>query len=336
MTKSEYIEILMNLFRQYIGEFDVDKGTSKRYLYCPLSCQGYSKNRTGHFEVNFERGTCYCYRCVDGSSIYSVLKSLKNNENNEYINNLLRVYFDFYEYLDDKIKNKKETYKSYDFTIKNALKEKSEEIKFTDEQLIFLKSRFPTLSEQQIISLVKNFGFLPNYETKGFYYSSFFNKFIYLYLYRNGNFIKSKVNNNEVINDSKDYFYNVMSYKYENLYMSEGIIDLMTISLSDPLKNSSSSNFLAFCSRNYKFIYEFLLSSGKFFYKNIYLIIDNDVNRQNFLKGIINTLKNGTNNPKFKLFQNLYLIEVPSQFVDLNDLYINTHNIKDILISKIV
>ena len=72
MTKNEYIEILITLFRQYIGEVGVDMGNSKRYLYCPLSCQGYSKNRTSHFDVNFDKGFCYCYRCVDGASIYSV------------------------------------------------------------------------------------------------------------------------------------------------------------------------------------------------------------------------------------------------------------------------
>lgn len=337
MTKTEYIEELKMLFRQHIGEFDVDQGDLKRYLYCPLSCQGYSKNRKGHFEVDYKIGVCYCYRCVEGTSIFSMLLSFKNNENRAYINGLLRVYFDFYEKSDAKnTQTKLEKYQSYDFTVKNGEKETYSSLNFSDPQISFLKRRFPTLEDGEILSVIKEFGFLPVPDGDDFYYYSFFNKFIYLYLYKNGEYVKSKQNSGTVYNDRKDYYYNVNSYLNKNIYMSEGIIDLMTIKTQDPLQNASNSNFLGFCSRNYKFIYEVLLNTGTFFYENVYLVIDNDVNRTSFINGTIRKMCNGKSNPKFKLFKNLYVIEVPKKYLDINDMYIKTKSIKGLIINKII
>ncbi len=337
MTKSEYIEELKLLFRQHIGEYDVDHDNLKRYLYCPLSCQGYSKNKKGHFEVNYDVGVCYCYRCVEGSSIYSMLKQFKNSENRGYINNLLRIYFTFYEHTDSKNdKGYLQKYASYDFTLQNAVQGDTDNLKFTNNHVAFLKHRFPTLTDGEILKTVKEFHYIPIVDDHSFHYKSFFNKFVYMYLLENGNYIKSKAPNPSVYNDRKDYYYNVTSYMHENLYLSEGIIDLMTIATQDPLMNATNSNFLAFCSRNYKFIYEFLLNSGKFFYNNMYLIIDNDVNRTAFINGVIKKLGNGKRNPKFKLFNNLYVMEVPKTYLDLNDLYITTHSLKEISITKII
>ena len=113
------------------------------------------------------------------------------------------------------------------------------------------------------------------------------------------------------------------------------MIDLITIDITDPLKNTNKSNFLALCSRNYNFLYEILLTSGKFYYDNIYIILDNDINEIKFMEGIISVLSNVKNREKYKLYKNIYKINIPDDFIDLNDYYLTDYNLSDLLIKKI-
>ncbi len=334
MNKHEYIAELSLLFDQYIGEYDVDHGDVKRFLYCPLGCQGYSKNRKGHFEVNFNVGVCYCHRCVEASSIYSMLKEFKNIENGEYINNLLKLYFNFFEYKSGS-GGVSESYNSYDFSIDNIKTSTKIVINLTIEQEEWLQFRFPTIDIVAIKELLTVFKLVPS--DKGmFYYFSYFNKFIYLYLQKNGAYVKSKLPNKQINNDKKDYYMNMTSFKQKNLYIAEGLVDLMTVFVNDPLYNATDSNFLALCSRNYSYIYEFLLNTGTLYYDNIYYIMDNDINEAKFISGLIGKLKNGSNNSKYSMFKNFYRISVPKRYVDLNDLYIHESGINSITVTKLL
>jgi hypothetical protein len=333
MNKNDYIEELKNIFNTNIGEYDVDKGDIKRYLYCPLSCQGYSKNRKGHFEVDYTKGICYCYRCVEGISIYNMLKRFKNSDNRVYINSMMNMYFNYYSHDINSKSNNVNQHNSYEFTYDNGFKNTISELFFSDNQQNFLKNRFPTLSFDEIKSLLYKFKFIPATNDNFFYYSHF-NKFIYLYLFKNNSYVKSKKTNIN-ITDKKDYYYYISNYRNKNLYISEGIIDLMTLYHHDPLMNVSSSNFLALCSRNYRFLYEFLLNSGTFYYDNIYYIRDNDVYTDKFVSGILKQISNIRNNKKMKMYNSFYLIEPLSKYLDLNDMYVKTESLNDINITKI-
>lgn len=334
---SDYTHQIEALFDQCLGDYEFNYQGRKRYLFCPLSCQGYSKHRHGHFEVNFKLGICYCYKCVEGSSIYNMLLQFKNTENRVYINGLLRDYNKHYNH--ENFKNNKkillEKFESYSFTSGNFLEQLKEDIILTEKQFSFLKTRFPTLNKENILHLIKKFNFYPDPKTEDFYYISFFNKFKYQYLLKNGAYVKGKNVNTTIVNDKKDYYYNNFHNNCENLYLAEGLIDLMTIYELNPLLNSKQSNFLAFCNRNYSNIYEFLLNTGIFFYKNVYLIVDNDVNRKKFIMGVFRKLKADVNNSKYMLFKNFYIIEAPHAYTDINHLFMDTLSLKDLLINKI-
>ena len=111
----------------------------------------------------------------------------------------------------------------------------------------------------------------------------------------------------------------------------------MTIYISDILYNKNDSNFLALCSRNYTKLFSFLLNTGKFFYNNIYIIIDNDVNKSKYLKNIINILSNNKKINKYKLYSSIYIIYPDNLYVDLNKQYIeNNYMLKNYTIQKMI
>lgn len=334
LTKSEYINSLIDIVDQFLGDSDYEYGNVKRYLYCILDCQGYSKNQRGHLEIDFNKGLCYCYRCVKGTSLFSLLKMLKNSTNSDYIDNLLAIYYNYYDFKLNNAYDQYENYNSYTFTIDNIYNYQAN-FKYTDIQLHFLQNRFPHIDNNSRIKLTNIFKFYPVTNSNDFIFKTYFNKFDCKYVYTNNEYVKKKVSNKSIINDKKDYYYSIFNYEYNNLFISEGIIDLMTLYTVNPLYNTHC-NYLALCSRNYKYLYEFLLNTGKFFYNNIYLVLDNDVNRKNFIYGVMKSLNNYNTNLKYKLYNNLYIIDLPRQYVDINQLYINDSKLSQINFNKII
>jgi len=332
MDKQSYIVEVKNLLDQFLDNALIVQNNIIQYncIIC-----GRSKSNKPHMRVDYNNGFYHCFRCNEGAILYHLIKEFKNNNNIEYINALLKLYFQFYEYnsIEKKIKSRN-NYNSYDFTIQNinaAIIEPS----FDDIQQSFFRKRFPSIDDTKIFEIVKRFKINTTREHKLFY-NSFYRKFAYAYFINNDlTHKKNKFANDNIINDKKDYYYLINSYGHKNLYISEGLFDLMTVYITNPLYNNNDSNYLALCCKNYKFLYEILLNSGKFFYDNIYLILDNDINEKKFIDGCISTLSNHTSSKKFKLYKNLYTITVPFKFIDLNDYYLADNSLPDLLINKV-
>jgi hypothetical protein len=332
LNRHEYIEVCKTIIDQYLGDSDYETSYSKRYLYCPYGCQGYSKNKQSHVEINYEGGFGYCYRCNEGGILYHLLKQCKNNNNTDYINNILNLYFKYYKY-DSELKKSKATsiYKSYNFTIDN-ISPQTEISKLSNTQLNFLTKRLKTSDSNIINNIIKQFNFNTTLNENKLYYYSYHKKMVYGYNLLNNNG-KFKFYNDKIINDKKD-FYLLNNITATNLYISEGLFDLITINILDPLYNANSSSYMALCSRTYTYLYEFLLNVGKFYYENIYIILDNDINKNTFIKNIIFKLCNNSYNIKYKLYKNIYTIEAPNMYVDINDYYLNS-DAPNMIINKI-
>jgi hypothetical protein len=333
MDKIAYINEIINFVEQFLDNEKIISDNSKQYN-C-IMC-GRSRNNKPHMRIIFDEGFYYCYRCNRGNILYNLIKQFKTNANKTYVNNLLKIYFNFYKYdpSNKKIKNQHD-YMSYDFNLNNIKLNHEINTELSTLQCDFFKSRFPNNSEDEILNLTNIFKLNLKQKNK-IYYNSFYRKFAYCYnLFEDGTYKKSKLPNPNIVNDKKDYYYLINNVKNNNLYLSEGVIDLITVYITDPLYNSKESNYLAFCSRNYKFLFDILLNSGKFYYDNIYLILDNDISEEHFLNGVINVLTNNKS-ARFKIFNNLYIIKVPYDYIDYNHYYLHDNKLNSLLIKKIV
>jgi hypothetical protein len=212
------------------------------------------------------------------------------------------------------------------------LPQQADVIAISPIQLKFLSLRFRTTDIVAITNIVKKFNLNTSLNENKLYYYSYHKKMVYGYDLSTNN-TKFKFYNNKIINDKKD-FYLVNNVTATNLYISEGLFDLITLNILDPLYNSNSSSYIALCSRTFTYIYEFLLNVGKFYYENIYIVLDNDINKKIFMKNIINKLCNNSYNTKYKLYKNIYTIEVPNIYTDVNNYYLNSDS-HNIIITKI-
>lgn len=335
MDKYSYINEVINFTEQFLDNSKVISENINQYN-CVLC--GRSKNNSPHMRIDYNNGFFYCYRCNEGGILYNLIKEFKNNSNKEYVNSILKIYFSFYEYnpSDKKIKSI-DNYNSYDFSIDNLSINKISNLNFSELQEEFFKKRFPSINKNQLISRIEKFKINLHNSTNKIFYNSYYRKFAYSYIINNDlSHRKEKLQNPKINNDKKDYYYLLNNFNYSNLYISEGLFDLITMDIVNPLHNTDKSNFLALCCRNYKFLYEILLTSGKFFYKNIYIILDNDINEKSFIDGIVSTLSNVKNREKFKLYENIYKINVPDNFIDLNEYYLSDYNLTNLLIKKII
>lgn len=335
MDKYSYIREVKNFIEQFVDNADIISTNVVQYN-CVMC--GRSKNNEPHMRINYENGVYYCYRCNEGDILLELIKQFKNTSNREYVNSLLKLYFSYYEYNSkDKRIKRNQDYQSYEFSLNNLPIDSVKNDNINSTQFKFLQSRFPSISDPRILQDILNkFKININNNSNRIYYNSFHRKFAYSYLINDDlTYVKEKITNGNIVNDRKDYYYLISNYANDNLYISEGLIDLVTLYITDPLYNANDSNYLALCCRNYKMLYDILVNSGKFFYKNIYIILDNDINEHKFLDGIISILLNNTNRSKYKLYNNLYTITVPYEYVDLNKYYLHDHTIKDILIKKV-
>lgn len=331
MNKNDYTVEVENFITNNLGEFVDITDTKKRYKYCPLSCNGYSKNKTPHLDIEFNDGFYYCYRCQDGGILYNLIKLFKTDSNKEYVNNLLKLYFDHYEYehLGNE-KSKNSDHIGYNFTSKNIQIDSTTET-FSELQFSFLKKRFPTLEKDDIIKLTKEFNLILPKSGNYIYFLSYFMKAIYGYYLLKDGHRKLKRYNDKILNDKKDYYFKYKSSK--NLFISEGLFDLITLNITDPLYNKNESSYLALCSKNTRNIFEFLLCTGTFYYDNVFLVVDNDVT-DTFVK----TFYKNTNrsNVKYKIFKNFYTIKAPKNFVDVNEYYMKEKNCDDLMMYKLI
>jgi hypothetical protein len=231
------------------------------YQYNCLMC-GRSKNNNPHMRIDFNKGFFYCYRCNEGGILYNLLKELKTNQNIEYINNLLLCYFDFYNY-DFSNNSSFELKNNYKYNSLNII-DKDINIDIDSISYDFMKYRFG-VSINKLFYLLKLF----NISLMGnkIWYKSFYSKYTYEYIIKSNTEYQKKKNINYLLNnnDKLDYYYLINNYRFKNLYISEGVFDLITIYISDILYNKDNSNFLALCSRNYKKLFNFLLNTGKFY-----------------------------------------------------------------------
>jgi len=329
---NEYIYQVISFIEQYLDNKKEISDNVNQYN-CVLC--GRSKNNKPHMRIDYNNGFFYCYKCNEGGIVYNLLKELKSGNNKEYINTLLDQYFNFYTYDFSKKGNKIKINVDYKYDIVNI---------FNNENTIntdciayhFVKYRLGC-NDNRTYNILKNYNIDCIENT--LIYKSFYSKFLYKYDIKSKNSYKKikEINYSILNNDKLDYYYLINDYRFSNLYISESLFDLITINVSDILQNGTSSNYLALCSKNYKKLFHFLLNTGKFFYDNIYLIIDNDINKLKFITNIINTLSNNKKIYKYKLYNNVYAIIPSKNFIDLNDQYINNnYKLTDVLIKKIV
>jgi hypothetical protein len=328
---NEYIYQLISFIDQYLD--NVKEISDNVNQYNCILC-GRSKNNNPHMRVDYNNGYFYCYRCNEGGIIYNLLKELKSVNNKEYINMLLDQYFNFYSYDFSKKGNgiKLNVDYKYDttniFTNDSVVDGECEAYKFAGHRLGVSGNVLYNILKKYNIECTKNI----------LSYNSFYSKFFYKYdIESNVHYKKSKSINYSIMNNDKlDYYYLINGYEFNNLYIAESLFDLMTVDITDILQNGRESNYLALCSKNYRKLFHFLLNTGKFYYDNIYLIIDNDINKSKFITNVINALSNNKKITKYKLYNNIYTIIPNKIFVDLNDQYINSnYELENVLISKI-
>lgn len=334
MDKASYIAELLNFTEQFL---DNSERISENVIQYNCIICGRSKHNEPHMRIDYNNGFYFCYRCQEGGILYNLVKEFKNNNNKEYVNTLLKLYFTYFAYnpTDKKVQSAK-NYSSYEFTSHNATLQEISDTIFSDVQLGFLKLRFPTLNDNKLIDIVKKFRINIHESGNKIFYNSFHRKFSYAYIL-NEDFShrKEKYKNGKITNDKKDYYHLLNNYNADNLYISEGLFDLITLFIIDKLGNIGNSNFLALCSRNYNYLYGFLLNTGKFFYKNIYLVLDNDINKSKFIDGFLVALSNNKNTEKYRLYENLYVVNPPKEFIDINNYYLTDNEISNLLIKKI-
>lgn len=329
---NEYVYQLISFLDQYLDNKKEISDNVNQYN-CVLC--GRSTNNKPHMRVDYNHGFFYCYRCNEGGIVYNLLKELKSENNKEYINILLDRYFDFYTYNFSKNGRNIKLNIDYKYDINNVLYNESN----VNKNCIaykFVKSRLG-INDNVLYKTLKNFNIdcTENY----LIYKSFYSKILYRYdIESNLSYRKSKKINYDIKNNDKlDYYYLINNYSFSNLYISESLFDLLTLSVSDILQNNDSSNYLALCSKNYKKLFYFLLNTGKFFYNNIYLLLDNDINKIKFINNVISTLSNNKKITKYKLYNNVYTITPNKKYIDFNAQYINNnYKLSDVLINKII
>lgn len=329
---SEYINQLILFLEQFL-ENRKDISSNVIQYNCVLC--GRSKNNTPHMRIDYENGFFYCYRCQKGGILYNLLKEFKNKYNKEYVNTILSIYFNIYKYDSNFSANGKKInfVKNFSYCIDNLITQNKlllENCKSVD----FIKYRLG--NDINIEDIVNRFKLSCNDNVIS--YNSYYMKYNYGYKINElDNYKKFKqVNKNIVNNDKVDYYHYLQSYDNDSLYISESLFDLITIYISNRLNNSLKSNFLSLCGKNYKNVFTFLLNTGKFFYDNIYIVLDNDINKSEYVTNVINILSNNKNIYKYKLYNNIYLVSALKQYTDINNQYISRkYKLDEMIVNKL-
>ena len=325
---NEFIEQIINFLEQYLSNKTYISNNVFQYdcIFC-----GKSKNNKPHMRINYNDGLYFCYRHQEGGILYNLIKQFKTDSNKEYINSLLKMYKNYYNHDYNNFSSSK-IISTYNYTNFNIY-EKNNKINKDSIAFNFFKYRLNAISLDKLLDI-----FNLNCYDNIISYNSYFMKYKYSYdIIDNLNYKKQKTVNNNICNDKIDYYFLLNSYNNNNLFISESLFDLITIYYTDVLYNNKTSNYLALCSKNYKKLFMFLLNTGKFYYENIYIMLDNDINKEKFVYNIINILSNGKQIDKLKLYKNIYIIIPQNKYIDINDQYIKeNYKLSNLFIKKII